>query len=216
MLRHGLGRNVEHDPLSRNFAHPAAALVKKTTLWAHHVPVLDQGHLGSCTGNALAQCLNTDYFAKARPGRYLDEHDAIMLYSKATHLDKYTGYYPPDDTGSSSNAVCKAGKVFGYLSAYRWCFSFNSFLSALQTQPLIVGTAFHADMEDPDRNGFVKPTGTILGGHEYCVLGVDYSSESLTFLNSWGQWGINGRFKMKFNDFKILLANYGDVTVPIA
>lgn len=217
MFTHSLGRHVEHDPLSRNFAHPEPRkLVKKTTLWAHHAPVLDQGRLGSCTGNALTQCLDTDYFVKSRPGRYLDEHDAIMLYSKATHLDKVPGYYPPDDTGSSGNAVSKAGRALGYLSAWRWTFTFTSFLSALQSQPLIVGTAFHADMEDPDSNGFVRPTGGVVGGHEYCALGVDYSAGSLTFLNSWGSgWGLNGRFKMTLSDFKTLLSDNGDVTVPV-
>lgn len=216
-MPHAFGRNIEHDPRSRNFAHPAPeTLVRKTTLWAHHAPVLDQGRLGSCTGNALAQCLNTDYFAASRPSRYLDEHDAIMLYSRATHLDRYTGYYPPDDTGSSSNAVCKAGRVLGYLSAYRWTFSFNSFLSALQTQPLIVGTAFYAGMEDPDRNGLVRPTGGVVGGHEYTILGVDYGTELICALNSWGSdWGQNGRFYMSFADFATLQADQGDVTVPI-
>lgn len=216
MISQGLGRNIEHDPLSRRFAHPKKVFVKKTTLWTHSAPVLDQGQLGSCTGNALAQCLNTDYFTLSRPSRFLDEHDAVMLYSKATRLDPFPGSWPPDDTGSSGNAVSKAGRAFGYLSAWRWTFSFTSFLSALQTQPLIVGTAFYAGMEDPARDGLVKATGGVLGGHEYCCLGVDYETEVLTFLNSWGRdWGLNGRFKMKFKDFAVLQADQGDVTVPI-
>ena len=215
--QHGLGRLVEHDPLSRNFGHEAAKeLARKTTLWEHHAPVLDQGQLGSCTGNGLTQCLNTDFFAPSRPGRYLDEHDAIMLYSKATHLDSFPGSYPPDDTGSSGNAVCKAGRALGYLSGWRWTFSWASFLSAIQTQPLIVGTAFYAGMENPDHYGFVRPTGGVVGGHEYLCLGVDFGSNSLTFLNSWGaSWGLNGRFHMTFSDYKRLLADHGDVTLPI-
>jgi len=213
---HAFGRLIEHDPLSRNFAHPERAFVKKTTLWAHRAPILDQGNLGSCTGNALAQCLNTDYFTLSRPNRYLDEHDAIMLYSKATHLDPFPGKYPPEDTGSSGNAVCKAGRALGYLSAWKWTFSFNSFLAALQTQPLIVGTAFYAGMEDPDYSGLVKPTGAVVGGHEYCCIGVNYAVDQLTFLNSWGaDWGVNGRFRMRFADFATLQADQGDVTVPI-
>jgi hypothetical protein len=214
-MSHAFGRLIEHDPLSRNFAHPERAFVKKTTLWAHRAPVLDQGQVGSCTGNALAQCLNTDYFTAPR-NRYLDEHDALLLYSKATRLDPFPGHYPPDDTGSSGNAVCKAGRALGYLQSWKWTFSFTSFLSALQTQPLIVGTAFYEGMENPDSNGLVELTGQIVGWHEYVALGVDYAPETLTFLNSWGaDWGINGRFRMRFADFAMLQTDQGDVTVPI-
>jgi hypothetical protein len=217
---HSFGRLVDHDIRSRSFAHEQK-LARKTVLWAHHAPVLDQGRLGSCTGNALAQCLNSDYFApvleKVNKGQPLLEYDAVGFYSLATKLDGIPGNtYPPKDGGSSGLGVCKAGKKLGYLTAYRHCFSFTSFLSALQTQPLIVGTEFYAGMEDPDKTGFVKPTGDLLGGHEYVALGVDYGLQQLTFLNSWGKnWGVNGRFRMSFESFETLLSRQGDATIPI-
>jgi hypothetical protein len=214
------GRHVEHDPKSRSFAFTAAKLVKKSTLWAHHAPVLDQGQLGSCTGNALAQCLSGDFFAptlrKVNKGQPLLEHDAVTLYSTATKLDSIQGSYPPRDTGSSGLSVAKAGQRLGYLSGYRHAFSFTSFLAALQTQPVIVGTAFYADMEYPAKDGLVRPTGDVVGGHEYLALGVDYGTERITFLNSWGtNWGVRGRFAMKLDDFAALLADHGDATIPI-
>jgi hypothetical protein len=216
------GRLVDHDPLSRSFAHPQPAqLVPKTVLWAHHAPVLDQGNLGSCTGNALAQCLNTDYFApslrKVNKGQPLLEHDAVKLYSLGTRLDGIPGNtYPPTDGGGSGLGVCKAGTKLGFLRSYRHAFSFTAFLAALQTQPLIVGTAFYKGMEDPARDGLVKPTGELAGGHEYCVLGGDYGTQRLTFLNSWSaEWGVNGRFLMDFADFESLLADQGDATIPV-
>lgn len=216
------GRLVEHDPRSRNFAHlPPEKLVPKTVLWAHHAPVLDQGELGSCTGNALAQCLNADYFnptlTKVNKGQPLLEHDAVTFYSLATHLDGIPdNTYPPTDGGSSGLGVAKAGKQLKFLKSYKHAFSFTSFLSALQTQPVIVGTVFYEGMEDPDKTGLVKPTGQIAGGHEYTILGADFQKQRITALNSWSKsWGVNGRFLMDFADFQSLLANQGDVTIPV-
>jgi hypothetical protein len=218
---HALGRVVEHDPLSRNFVHNAAAkpLVKKTTRWATHAPVLDQKSLGSCTGNAMAGWLNTDYGQqKHRAPQYLVEEDAVQLYSLATTLDNAPGKYPPNDTGSSGNAVAKAARKLGYLSGYTWTFSLNGFLAALQTQPVVVGTAFYAGMEDPNTRGIVRPIGQLEGGHEYLMIGVDYGSAMLEFVNSWSdQWGVRGHAYISITDFGRLLTDRnmpGDVTAP--
>ncbi len=211
-----LGRHVEHDP--RSLAYPAmGAVVQRSVLWGHHGPVLDQGDIGACTGNALADCINTDPFAAARPNGYLTEPDALKLYELATQLDDTPGTYPPDDTGSSGLAVCKAGVQLGYLAAYQHALGFNAFGAALQLQPVIVGTNWTEAMFEPDADGTVHPAGQVAGGHEYLALGIDYTTQRLTFLNSWGEsWGDGGRFYMSFTDFSRLLADQGDATVPVA
>ena len=58
-----LGRHVEHDNRSKQFAFLGKRVKpeKKTTHWTSAAAPLDQGELGSCTGNALAQWLNTDF-----------------------------------------------------------------------------------------------------------------------------------------------------------
>lgn len=222
-MDHALGRLVDHDPLSRNFAHFAAAkpLVKRTTRWTTKAPVLDQGNTGSCTGNAMAQWLNTDYATRVRttPAHYLTEHDALSIYSLGTRLDGIPGNtFPPNDDGGSGLGVAKAAKSLGYLSGYTWTFSLAGFLAALQTQPVIVGTAFYEDMEDPNAQGVVRPTGELAGGHEYLVVGVNYQTDLLEFVNSWSdQWGVRGHFFMPIEDFAKLLVDKnmpGDVTAP--
>lgn len=214
-MTYGLGRHIEHDPRSRDYAFRVAAAKPKTVLWEHAAPVLDQGQVGSCTGNALAQWLNTSFAQSHRPGM-LDETVAVELYSLATHLDTIPGTYPPQDTGSSGIAVCKAGRKLGRLTAYQHAFGFDALLMTLQHTPVIVGTEWTQSMFDPSANGFIRPTGAIAGGHEYLILGCDMELQMLTMLNSWSdQWGVHGRAFIKFNDFRMLLANQGDVTVPV-
>ena len=211
-----LGRLVDHDPRSRSFT-AAQAPVQRSVLWGHHAPVLDQGDLGSCTGNATAQLINTDYFAHCRPNGYLGEVDAVRIYALAPRLDGIQGNtYPPDDNGSSGLGAAKAGVRLGYFTGYKHCFSFEQFAAALQLQPLIVGTSWHSDMMQTDPHGFVWPHGTVEGGHEYLCIGISYETKTLTFLNSWGdQWGRAGRFYMTFSSFASLLADQGDATAPI-
>jgi len=212
------GRLVDHDERSRSFvAHTEP--VKRSVLWAHRAPVLYQGDIGSCTGNAAAQLINTDYFESSRVGfgRYLDEADALHIYSMATQMDGIPDNdYPPTDGGSSGLGVAKAGKKLGFFSGYTHTFTFDQFTAALQVQPVLVGTDWHTGMMKTSKTGIVHPTGSTVGGHEYLAIGVDYAKKKLAFLNSWGPtWGVNGRFYMSFADFGKLLDSQGDVTVPL-
>lgn len=139
----------------------------------------------------------------------------MKLYSTATVIDEYPGAYPPEDTGSSGLAVAKAGVQAGYFQTYDHAFGFDHFVASLQLRPVIVGTNWHEGMFYPTSDGFVRPTGSLAGGHEYLALGVDYETQTLTFLNSWGAgWAQQGRFKMTFADFTTLLGSDGDVTAP--
>jgi hypothetical protein len=167
----------------------------------------------------MAQWLNTDAGAPARAkangDAFLGEASAVALYSFATYFDGAETIYPPQDTGSSGLAVMKSAKHFGYLSAYKHAFGFDHFLDSLALQPVIVGTAFTADMETPDSTGLVHTTGKVVGGHEYLALGYDDSNRLVTFLNSWSSgWGVEGRFQVSYNEFSALLADKGDVGVP--
>lgn len=219
-----LGRHVEHDP--RSLAHPAPqAAILKSVLWAHHAPVLDQGRRSSCTGNAVAQLLNTDALLPARKkvngGKFLTEADALKIYSLGTTFDAFPGSFPPTDTGSSGLAVAKAAQQLGYVASYKHAFGVDHMIAALQLHPLIVGTDWFDAMYTPDPNGFVAPGGKLDGGHEYCCLGVNldgrqFGGPYFEFLNSWADgWGLKGRFRVLVSRFAPLLATDGDVTVLV-
>ena len=215
VMSYSLGRIVQHDSRSLNYRAPVAP-VSRSVLWGHHAPVLDQGQVGSCTGNATAQLINTDAFAPSRPSGYLTERDALRLYSLATSLDDAPGTYPPTDTGSSGLAVAQAGQRLGYFSSYNHAFGFDHFCAALQLQPLILGTNWYESMMNPNKSGMVTINGQVAGGHEYLALGVDYAKSQITCLNSWGSgWGLNGRFLLSFATMRRLLAEQGDVVAPV-
>jgi len=192
---------------------PAKAL--KTVLHERKVPVFDQGNLGSCTGNASVGAVATAPLFAALPASHpaLDEALAVKVYGEATALDDYSGTYPPDDTGSDGLSVAKALQARGLISGFLHATSLVAMQAALQDTPVIVGTNWYQSMFTPDSNGFVHPGGSVAGGHEWEVVGMDVDAKVFTAVNSWGtSWGLAGFFKISFADMDRLLHENGDCT----
>lgn len=218
-----LGRHIEHDERSRDHGFLAKAGAAPLTFnQMRHVlhrrfgNVLDQGNLGSCTGNASAHCMNTAGFHKR--GVVYHEADAVSFYSLATQLDDYPGQYPPDDTGSSGLAVAKALQEKGLIANYSHAFNLNEALTALQSRPVICGINWYEGFDNPNPTGLVTLSGQVRGGHEICALGFEPHStldmSLIVFQNSWGRgWGHHGQFMMTVKDFSRLLDEEGDVTI---
>jgi hypothetical protein len=223
-LPHRLGRHIRHDPRSAMWpvaGIPTASLA--STAWTRRIPVLDQGQLGSCTGNAAASWLGTDDATRQGlttfQGGPVDEQLALDLYSKATDLDDYAGSYPPDDTGSDGLSVAKALQAFGMVSSYQHAFSLQAALTALQSGPVLFGTVWYESMFDPDPASgklTVAQRSGVAGGHEYVVDTIDVELQRIWLTNSWGEsWGLDGRAYMTWADAAFLLGQQGDVTVPV-
>ncbi len=207
-----LGRLLNHDPRSLGFPAQVGEIAKSVD-WKLYAPVLNQEDLGSCTGNAAAQCLNSKPYHKLW-SRYYVQADAVDFYSRATKLDPWDGEYPPTDTGSSGLAVAKALKNLGLISSYRHAFGLEHTRAALQSGPVLVGTNWYSSMFAPNL-GWVSPKGSPVGGHEYLLVG-DNLKGRLKFLNSWGRgWAMKGNFYMSYESFGRLLGEQGDATVLI-
>lgn len=208
-----LGRHIEHDETSKQFpAARASTLV--TTMHHRRSGPFDQGNLGSCTGNAMAGVLDTEPWHHT----HLGERTALKLYELATQLDGYPGTYPPDDTGSSGLAVCKAAKQLGYISAYHHAFGLQHALEALVVAPVIIGIDWYDSFDTPEADGelVISPNAQVRGGHELEVWGIDVDHQMILGEQSWGDWGpLHGKWLMSWATFGDLLGNSGDVTVPI-
>lgn len=220
-----LGRHVFHDERSKAYQVKPRAALAQSTSWARRTPILDQGDLGSCCGNAACGALGTDPLwgtlqADLQVGLKLDEDEAVRLYSAATALDSYAGTYPPDDTGSDGLSAAKAAKNAGLISGYVHAMSLDAVVTALQTGPVITGVNWYDSFDSPDASGRVSITGgaTVRGGHEFELVGVDVDDKTFRAVNSWGDgWGDAGYFTFEYGDYERLLSEDGDATqfVPI-
>lgn len=233
-----LGRHVRHD--SRSLAYQVQPKPRHQLNSIRHVskiPVLNQGQLGSCTGNAATKCLSYPNFwsgvvsasvgfAAARfmfgqdvlstTDTVANENYAVGLYSDATKLDNWQGEYPPNDTGSDGLSVAKALKQRGLISGYQHATSLDAVLTALQNGPVITGTIWTKDMFEVDADGRIFVTGATAGGHEYVLDEVDMQLKRIWIQNSWGRdWGQNGRAYYTFDDYEQLLRQQGDATILI-
>lgn len=222
-----LGRNVNHDPRSWDYAFKAADLSTLTSVrHTFHIPTLNQGDLGSCTGNAAAKCISyLPFWSQPEVQAVLsgdadaDQRYAVGIYSDATKIDPFEGTYPPTDTGSDGLSVAKVLKTRGLISGYEHAFSLSAMLTALADHAVIVGTEWRQDMFDPAPDGRQTITGRLAGGHEYCLDELDVEHERVWMQNSWGEdWGLQGRAYFSWDDMEVLLKASGDCTIfaPLA
>lgn len=212
---HPLGRVVNHD--ARSLAYLVAETTTPTSAsWSRRVPVLDQGNIGSCTGNATVGVLGTDPFYSTVKIA-LDESEALAIYSAAEVIDG-DGPYPPNDNGSSGLSVAKAAKNAGLISGYQHITSVAAAQTAIVTGPFIVGSDWYTGMDNPTATGLVQATGTVRGGHEYECYAYDAAADMWHFYNSWGtSYGDEGTFCYSSATFAKLLKADGDATtfVPL-
>lgn len=215
-----LGRHIEHDPRSREHAY-GVTLAPAAYVRVHHRVyggVLNQGDVGSCTGNATAGAINTAGLHVVGHTA-LKEPDALGIYELATSLDEFEGAYPPDDTGSSGLSAAKSAKQKTLIGSYQHAFNMEAALTALQKGPVITGVDWYEGFDSPSSTtGLVKPTGQVRGGHEIVAIGFEphaVLSDSLVFLqNSWGrEWGLAGRFCWTVSTWQKLLNAQGDATI---
>lgn len=237
----GLGRHVNHDPQSRRFPYRAAWSDLVPVFHQRHVPIFDQGRLGSCTGNAALGILATGPYWDAEPDSWhqdgplshigripWNESGAVTLYSILTANDDFPGTYPPNDTGSDGLTAAKVLTSLGIVPGYQHTFTLTDALTALQHFPLLVGTEWRDNMFYPNNVGIIRASGPVDGGHEWIVdefvpagrlphvgpYPLSAKSDFIGGTTSWGtSFGLDGRFYLSVPDFGKLLAADGDVIV---
>jgi len=213
---HGLGRRREWDEANHRFLLPRRAPppARRKRLW-NLSQVLDQGDTPQCVAFSSFHFLMAGPISNRRMGFTPDE-----LYHWAQDRDEWPG---SDYEGTSALGAMKALKEKGYVGEYRWALDVPTITNwVLATGPILMGTNWHADMENPDRNGFLHPTGNIEGGHEWCVVGVNLDKKcgaegtgAIRMVNSWGRsWGEGGRAWISLQALGALLGEEGDAVTP--
>lgn len=208
-----LGRNIEHDPLSRNFALPLtidrSTWRTRTIRCYDPLPNPNQSH-GNCTGCDKAMEFNM--VGNRIKGKVFNMVDADQFYSLATRLDPWEGSWPPDDTGSSGIAAAKAAQQLGKGGTYRHIFNgADGVVQAIMDGWSVgVGTWWYTGMFERKNNWQIEPTGVKAGGHQYRMRGYDVSRDMLKG-RCW--WNGFRDFWIKREHLNDLLMDQGDAHV---
>jgi hypothetical protein len=205
-----LDRLPEFDQRSRSFNVADVLTVKKprSYTWSLNI-TLDQGTEGACVGHAWT------HEAAARPvPRPVSQQMAFDVYYAARRLDIWPG---EDYDGTSVLAGAKAMRERGLIRTYRWAFSLDDALAAISRHgPAVLGIDWFEGMFAPDRNGYIRPTGRVLGGHAILARGVNIKNRTVLLHNSWSpRWGRNGTALITWDDLGYLLDRQGECCVPV-
>lgn len=135
------------------------------------------------------------------------------IYKYAQAHDEWPG---SDYDGTSVRAGAKAMQAYGFIGNYWWCRTEPEVAQVLGYKgPVVVGTNWHADMFEPDDDGFIRPTGRVEGGHAYLIYALSIKQGWYGIWNSWGSWwGLGGTAKIRRNDLAALLEADGEACVP--
>ena len=177
---------------------PPPPLPSSDVVWNDPDSTLDQGDTGHCGGFGGAQWGNTDPIED-----HYGNDDAHALYYEAVKI----GGFPGSEDGVQSRWVAKALQARGRLVTYAFADQVDVVAQWIRTKgPVMIGTEWTDDMFYPDADGFITPTGPVAGGHFTVLIGDLTSEGAFLGLNSWGaSWGENGRYKLRYDDFGILL-----------
>lgn len=212
--RKGLGRIHKADRRDRKFLIQSLLPKKKSTrtsrYWRADYWNGDQGEHPYCVGYGFTHWLQAD---PVTHGRKLPPVDPVKLYKAAQALD---GDPTPHD-GTTVRAGAEALRKMGFIKSYNWAWDINTMIQAvLELGPVTVGTNWYNNMFTPDKNGLIKTTGALAGGHCWLVVGVDTIKKQFKLLNSWGaRWGLGGYAYISFTDMAKLIRLQGEVCLAV-
>jgi hypothetical protein len=140
----------------------------------------------------------------------------ITIYNGAQQNDEWPGP-PPSYDGTSVRGGAKWLKAQNKISSYLWTNNLTTLTNTvLNIGPVVVGTNWYYNMFFPDRNGLIKATGSLVGGHCYVLDGVDTIKKQFRLKNSWGlSWGVSGCAYISFTDMQKLITQQGEVCLAV-
>lgn len=194
------GRLVKRDPRDRKYLLKKVQgdTVLKDKSWLTG-PVQDQLDTPACVGYGISA------WFRSSPLRQ-DPIDPLGIYKIAKLIDNY-----PYE-GTTVRDGIKVLEMTGHVKEYRWCWDLQTALIWLSNHgPLIVGTDWYSDMNTPNSDNYISPTGEFLGGHCYLVHRINVKKQYVALQNSWGlNYGLVGKAYLSFQGFEKLLKAEGE------
>jgi len=171
----------------------------------------NQGNTPQCVGYAWAHWIED---GPIKHGGTPPIINPTLIYNQAQKLDEWIG---ENYDGTSVRGGAKYLKNTGRISSYLWTYDLNVLITTLLTKsPVVVGTNWYYGMFFPNRNGLIKVSGYLAGGHAYVLNGVDTKTKLFRIKNSWGRnWGQNGFAFISFSDMQRLIKENGEVCLAI-
>lgn len=200
----GLGRLPSKDERDQRFLLQVPAAVElKPFRFYRTGPVLDQGAYPYCVGYAWRQWLSSAHLmTKTGPA-------APTIYSDAQTWDEWEGN---SYDGTSVRGGAKALKARGHIGTYSWAFNASTIRDWVLSDggTVVVGTNWYTGMFDLVA-GHLEPTGELVGGHAYLIVGFSTDRQAFRVLNSWGRdWGESGRAWVSFANMQRLISEDGE------
>lgn len=188
---------------------------------------LDQGDLGSCTGNSpLVARLRLPFQMETLPGSWATwttpeqfQPLAVSIYAGATTIDPFEGTYPPTDTGSDVASAMSVATAMGLFTGYRSVSSLAELQVALNRGPCVLGIDWFEGFYYPSRCGEISMTGPVMGGHAIALVGDDPDKKQMWLENSWDDYGVClgthcGFAAVTYGTVSELLARNGEAYCP--
>lgn len=131
------------------------------------------------------------------------------VYHDAQKRDGWPGEEPAY-YGTSERAVCEVLRDLGYVTEWWNAFTVDEVLDLILHDttdwsvcgPVCIGVNWYEGMQERDAQGYVHPTGRVVGGHEVLLNGANMGTETLHGVNSWADMRL---FRIRFEDFRRLL-----------
>jgi C1A family cysteine protease len=178
--------------------------------------VYDQGHLGSCTANAIGFCYHYDEIKQKEKSAFIPSR--LFIYYNERNLEGHV----TEDSGAEIHDGIQVIHSLGVCSETDWpynidkfkdkptdnCYSFalshktidyraisqnlDQLKSALiEGFPVVFGFSVYESFESEEvaKTGYMpmpKPNEKILGGHAVTIVGFDNSKKIFIVRNSWG------------------------------
>jgi hypothetical protein len=171
----------------------------------------DQGNKPQCVGYSWAHWLEDGPIQQSGIPPIIKPFD---IYKNAQKLDEW---YGENYDGTSVRGAVKYLKKIGKVKSYYWAFDVQTLSETiLKLGPVVVGTNWYNGMFYPNKNGLIKISGQMVGGHAYLINGVDTKTKQFRIKNSWGKsWGNGGHAFISFNDMSRLIKENGEICLAI-